>query len=110
MRFSKMHIFGAPIESEGPGMVMTYSYNLECHAMKNVRTGDQSTGPPLGHQGLAAARATKDPLQVGENTQCIVYTVLWPMTTVHLGGGGLTASHPPPRPMLRSQNRGQVAH
>ena len=24
----------------------------------NVKTGDQSTGPLLGHQGLAAARAT----------------------------------------------------
>ena len=24
----------------------------------NVRTGDQSTGPLLGHQGLAAASAT----------------------------------------------------
>ena len=33
----------------------------------NVRTGDQSTGPHVGHQGLAAARA----LQVDENTQCI---------------------------------------
>ena len=38
----------------------------------NVRTGDQSTGPPLGHKGIGPARALNAPIGVDVNILCIV--------------------------------------
>ena len=43
-----------------------------CPLETNKITGDQSTGPPLVHQGLAPARAINSPLALNEKMQCTV--------------------------------------
>ena len=59
---AKNHDF-LPIDSEGKvKKTLFLQHHLwDVPLLTNVRNGDQSTGPPLGHQGLDPARAINAP-------------------------------------------------